>query len=257
MTTGSQLPRVPQAGPLADGGARVEFPPSGPAGDDAVTDGQGRTPAGTVRVGVVDDELVVAGLAQMLGSQLPGFEVACLGADGDGGARIETGATDVVLVDTAHQRPDLRRAAETLLVARVGRLVVYTSSQEEGQVLGALRAGAAGYLLKSTEPTVLGDQLRRVAAGETVVDPQVGARLAVHLARDTVPAWPAQQWGLSRRESEVLGLVVEGQRNQAIAKQLFVGTETVKSHLQAIYRKLGVNNRTQAVTVALRHGLYR
>ena len=100
--------------------------------------------------------------------------------------------------------------------------------------------------------------LEQVHAGETVVDPVLAARVASSAARmDSGDFWPGARLGLTQRESEVLGLIVAGLSNRAIASRLIIGEETVKSHTAAIYRKLGVGDRAGAVAAALREGVFK
>jgi DNA-binding NarL/FixJ family response regulator len=103
----------------------------------------------------------------------------------------------------------------------------------------------------------LADHLVRVHEGEVVVDPAMATRIAMraaHLGGGRI--WPGSQLGLSQRESEVLSLLVDGLSNRMIATQLVVGEETVKTHLRSIYRKLGVNDRAQAIAAAIRQGMF-
>jgi len=166
---------------------------------------------------------------------------------------------DVVLCDIRLRESsglDLcRRLTEQDPARRVLLLSVY---DDEQYLYQALRAGAAGYLLKRVSGEELVRSLEEVHAGQTVVDGTLAARVASSAARlDSGEFWPGARVGLTQRESEVLGLIVAGLSNRAIASRLVIGDETVKSHARAIYRKLGVGDRAGAVAAALREGLFR
>jgi len=138
------------------------------------------------------------------------------------------------------------------------RVVLLTVYDDEQYLFEALRAGAAGYLTKQVVAAELLGYLRRVLDGEIVVDPGLAGRVALSASRiERGEFWPGAALGLSRRESEVLELMVNGQTNRAIAARLMLGEETIKTHVRSIYRKLGVNDRAQAVAVALREGTFR
>lgn len=136
------------------------------------------------------------------------------------------------------------------------RVVVFTDDTDERLVLEALRIGASGYLLKSLSAAQLTDHLSRVRDGEVVVDPTVASRIAMSGAHGgNGQAWPGRQFGLSRRESQVLSLLADGLSNRFIATELVLGEETIKTHLRNIYRKLKVQDRAQAVAAAIRQGI--
>ncbi|MGQ0576009.1 MAG: response regulator [Pseudonocardia sp.] len=139
------------------------------------------------------------------------------------------------------------------------RRVVLLSVYDDDQYLfQALRAGAAGYLLKRITGEDLVRQLELVHAGETVIDAAMAGRAVAAAARmQSGEFWPGARHGLTHRESEVLALLVTGLSNRAIAHRLVVGDETVKSHMRAIYRKLAVGDRAGAVAVALREGIFQ
>ncbi len=137
-------------------------------------------------------------------------------------------------------------------------MVLLSVYDDEQYLYQALRAGAAGYLLKRVGGEELVRQLEQVSAGETVVDSALAGRAASSAARlQSGEFWPGAHLGLSHRESEVLALLVAGLSNRAIAARLVVGDETVKTHVRAIYRKLSVGDRAGAVAVALREGIFR
>ena len=214
-----------------------------------------------VRVVLVDDhEMVLEGLKAMLARFSGRVRVV-----GQAGSAEEARSVvialnpDVVLSDVrlrASSGLDLcRLLTERDPSLRVLLLSVY---DDEQYLYQALRAGAAGYLLKRISGEELVRSIEQVHAGETVVDGTMAARVASAAARlDSGEFWPGARLGLSQRESEVLGLVVGGLSNRAIASRLVIGDETVKSHVRAIYRKLGVGDRAGAVAAALREGLFR
>jgi DNA-binding NarL/FixJ family response regulator len=155
---------------------------------------------------------------------------------------------DIVLVDTYGAGPGAADLLESLAVVRPDRaVVVYTFGADRGYTDRALAAGVRGVVWKGAEADVLVDCLLRVARGETVVELPVG------LSAPPRPAcpWPFRDRGLSLRESEVLAHVVAGRSNREIAEALYVGAETVKTHVRSVLRKLGVANRTEATWAAL------
>jgi two-component system, NarL family, response regulator LiaR len=121
-------------------------------------------------------------------------------------------------------------------------------------VFGAVRAGAAGYLLKDTQPAELLAGIRAVAAGQGQLSPAVAARLLEEMAGDGPPAG-GDSPALTAREREVLGLIARGRSNKRIALELGMAEKTVKTHVGHILAKLGVSDRTQAALWAVRHGL--
>ena len=136
--------------------------------------------------------------------------------------------------------------------------MLLSAYDDEQYLFQALRAGAAGYLLKWVDGQDLVRQLERAAEGETVVDPTMAGRAVSSAARlQAGEFWPGARLGLTQRESEVLAHLVAGLSNRAIASKLVLGEETVKSHVRAIYRKLEVGDRAGAVATALREGIFR
>ncbi|WP_405502633.1 response regulator transcription factor [Streptomyces niveus] len=129
------------------------------------------------------------------------------------------------------------------------RVIVLTTYETDTDILRAVEAGAAGYLLKDLTRAELADAVRAASRGETVLAPSVAARLVDQLR--SRPERPR----LSQRETAVLRLVAEGCTNAEIGRRLFIGESTVKTHLLRIFTKLGVTDRTAAVTNAMRHGL--
>jgi NarL family two-component system response regulator LiaR len=132
------------------------------------------------------------------------------------------------------------------------RVVVLTSFASDDQVIPAVQAGAAGYLLKDVEPTGLEAAIRLVHEGEALLDPQIAGRVMEEVAR---PSPSADVSMLTPREREVLRLLARGLSNRELADTLVVSEKTVKTHVSSILMKLGVHDRTQAALLAVREGL--
>lgn len=214
-----------------------------------------------VRLLLVDDQEVVRqGLAAMLARHTQRIRIVGEAEDAEQAERLALNLKpDVVLCDVrlgaASGLDVCERLAARLPSVRVVMLSVYDDPQYLYQ---ALRAGAAGYLLKQVQGAELATYVERAAAGEVVIDSTLAGRVALHAARlDSGEFWSGAALGLSQRESEVLELLVAGLSNRAIAGRLVLGEETVKTHLRGLYRKLDVNDRAAAVAVALREGLFR
>ena len=207
-----------------------------------------------IRVLIVDDHAVVReGLRAFLQTQ-EGIEVA--GEAADGREAVEASARlrpDVILMDLV--MPELDGvAAMRVLRERVpdARVIVLTSFLDDDKLLPAIRAGAAGYLLKNAEPKELARAVRAAHAGEALLDPVVAARLVETLAADG-GLDPVDR--LTPREREVLVLIGRGFPNKRIARELDVSEKTVKTHVGHVLAKLGVTDRTQAAVLAVRAGL--
>lgn len=199
---------------------------------------------------IADDHAVVReGLRTFLDLQ-DGIEVAGEAADGrEAVDEAERLRPDVVLMDLVMPRLDGVEAMRELR-ARVpqARVVVLTSFLDDERLLPALRAGAAGYLLKNVEPRELARSIRLAAAGEALIDPAVAARLVDALGSDG----PAGHAELTPREQEVLDLIGRGFANKRIALELGIAEKTVKTHVSHVLAKLGVSDRTQAALYAAR-----
>src|SRR5262249_40917805 len=212
-----------------------------------------------VRVVLVDGtELLIQGLQAMLAPHRERVEmVGAVPATvlESSGPPVDA---DVALVDVdQHGAGGLDMVSGLMAANPKVRTVIFTNDAEERRLFEALRLGVSGYLLKSMGSAAVADHLARAADGEVVVDPTMATRIAKWAAgQEQGSSWPGVQLGLSRRESEVLDLLVHGRSNGRIAIELVVGTETVKTHLRSIYRKLGVNSRAQAVAAALRQGVF-
>lgn len=203
-----------------------------------------------IRVLVVDDHPVVrGGVVGWLAAQ-PDIDV--VGEAGDGQealAMVAALAPDVVLMDLRMPRMDGATAAGRLAADHPGvRVLVLTTYDTDADIVRAVEAGATGYLLKDTPLPQLADAVRAAARGETVLAPPVAARL---VSRMRAPAADAP----TARELEVLAGVARGLTNAEIGRQLFIGEATVKTHLLRVFAKLGVDDRTRAVLVAVERGL--
>lgn len=208
--------------------------------------------AESIRVLVVDDHAVVReGLRAFLDLQ-DGIDVVGEASDGDEAiAAAEELLPDVVLMDLVMPRLDGLAAMRALRERVPGaRVIVLTSFLDDEKVLPALRAGAAGYLLKNAAPQELARAIRAAFAGEVVLDPVVAARLVDTLAGGVEPLDR-----LTPREREVLELIGRGFPNKLIARELGLSEKTVKTHVGHVLAKLGVTDRTQAAVVAVRAGL--
>jgi NarL family two-component system response regulator LiaR len=208
-----------------------------------------------ISVLVVDDHAVVRqGLRTFLELQ---EDIAVVGEAGDGEAALEAVARlrpDVVLMDLVMPRLGGVRAIERLRALAPGtRVIVLTSFLDEDKVLPAVRAGAAGYLLKDVQPAELVRAIRMVDRGEALLHPAVAARVMRELAGDGARAERHEL--LTARELEVLALLAAGRANKAIAHELGCAEKTVKTHVGNILGKLGLSDRTQAALYAVREGL--
>lgn len=206
----------------------------------------------TVRVLIADDHPVVrAGLRAVLDQQ-DGIEVVHDTGSADEAVQLVAEAqVDVVLMDLQFGSVMAGTGATAAITSRPGapRVLVLTTYDTEADLLAAIEAGAAGYLLKDASPQELADGIRAAATGQTVLAPAVATRL-VQRARGPGTA-------LTTRELEVLQLVGEGLSNAEISKRLFLSQATVKSHLVHVYEKLAVGSRTAAVAAAREAGLIR
>jgi DNA-binding NarL/FixJ family response regulator len=210
----------------------------------------GPGPDAAIRVLVVDDHPVVrAGLIGMLGATA-GLDVVGEASDGYGAvAEAHRLEPDVILMDLRLPGLDGAEATARILAGNPTiRVLVVTTYDTDRDILRAVEAGAAGYLLKDAPMAVLADAVRRAAAGETVLAPPAAAAL-LSRARTPVPA------GLTAREVEVLAEVARGLTNDEIGRRLFISGATVKTHLLHVFAKLAVDDRTAAVTAAMALGV--
>ena len=212
--------------------------------------------AGRIRIVVVDDHPVVReGLVAMLQTQ-PDFEVVAEAGTGVEALRvIERFGPDVVLLDLELPGVDgvgvLRRLRER---ATASRVIVFTVFDTDDRITSAVEAGAAGYLLKGAPRSDLFAAIRVVHAGGSLLQPLVASTVLRHVARRDQNASP-NTVSLTPREQSVIDLLARGKSNKEIAATLGVTERTAKFHVSAIFTKLGVSNRTEAVTRAVHAGL--
>lgn len=205
-----------------------------------------------IRVLLVDDHPVVrAGIEGILSSQ---SDIEVVGEASDGIEAIclnQTLQPDVILMDLQMPKMDGITAIKAITEqTNPPHILVLTTYDTDADIVRAIQAGATGYLLKDTPREDFFAAVRQVAQGKSVLTPVVASRLMAHMRG------PAEEQ-LSGREIEVLTLVAQGHSNKDIAKQLHISTATVKTHLIHIYGKLGVSDRTAAVTTALEKGILR
>jgi len=195
---------------------------------------------------VEDHPLLREGIAAIINSQPDMLVVA---APANGSEALEAFRAlrpDVTLMDL--RLPDLN-GIEVMIAIRAefpnARIIVLTTFERDVEIQRALKAGAHGYLLKSMPPQQMVETIRRVHAGQKCISPEIAAGLAEHMSDEA----------LSGREVDVLRHVATGNRNRDIAETLYIAEETVKVHLKHIMHKLGANDRTQAVAIAVRRGI--
>lgn len=199
---------------------------------------------------LVDDHPVVReGLRGMIDVEPDLMVVGEAGSGAEAIAMAESLRPDVILMDLRMPDVDGVTATERILAALPQtRIVVVTTYESDSDILRAVEAGAAGYLLKDATRAQLADAVRDAASGKTVLAPTVADRL-VHFVRQPTSVM------LSTREVEVLNHVAKGETNAEIGHQLHIGEATVKTHLLRAFNKLGVSDRTAAVTTAMSLGL--
>lgn len=199
-----------------------------------------------------DEDLVRGGLAAIVDSE-PDLTVVGEAVDGvDAVAQVRRLRPDVVLMDVRMPRVDGIEATQQILqlVPQPPKILVVTTFDNDEYVYGALRAGADGFLLKRTRPTELVAAVRLVARAESLLFPAAVRELAVRHRTTEAATDRVDRAGLTEREREVLRLMAQGMSNAEIAAELFLGTETVKTHVAGILTKLRVRDRTQAVIAA-------
>jgi len=218
--------------------------------------GSERPRAERIRIVVIDDHPVVReGLVAMLQTQSDFEIVGEAGSGEDGVTLIEQLATDVVLLDL--ELPELDGVGVLRLLRErnaATRVIVFTVFDTDERIISAVEAGAAGYLLKGAPRSELFAAIRIVHGGGSLLQPLVASTVLRHVARRDRAAEPPPV-SLTPREQSVLQLLVRGKSNKEIAATLGVTERTIKFHVSAIFTKLAVANRTEAVTKAVNAGL--
>ncbi|MFI6393773.1 response regulator [Nonomuraea sp. NPDC050547] len=212
----------------------------------------------TIRVLIADDqELVRTGFKMILDAQ-PDMDVVAAVADGaDAVAEARRLRPDVCLLDIRMPKLDgleVTRALAGPGVENPMRVVIVTTFDLDEYVYGALRAGATGFLLKDSGPTLLIEAIRAAATGDALVSPSVTVRLLQHLAQPKRSTAQPEE-ALTERELDVVRLVARGRTNQEVAGELFVSLSTVKTHLGSIQSKLGARNRVEIAAWAWESGV--
>ena len=207
------------------------------------------TQAQKIRILSVEDHPVFReGLSTIIGSQEDMLLLAQAANAAEAIEEFRRHRPDITLMDL---RLPGTTGIDTLITIReefpAARIIMLTTSDSDGEIQRALRAGASGYVLKSMPKDELLAVIRSVHMGRRHVPPQVAARLAEHLGEETLTA----------RELEVLRLIRDGYRNKQIAQQLAIAENTVNFHIKNLVDKLGANDRTHAVTIAIRRGFLR
>ncbi|MGO3146762.1 MAG: response regulator [Leucobacter sp.] len=212
-----------------------------------------------IKVLVVDDHPIVrAGIVGLLETERD-FEVVGEAVSGEEALdRAAETAPDVVLMDLRMPGMGGVEATRQLLAQSAGigavalRVLVFTTYEDDEQILAAIEAGANGYLVKAAPASELAAGVRAVAAGQTVLAPSIAAQLVKRASNGGGTGEHAGPRAvLTPREAEILTLVGEGLSNPAIAARLYIGESTVKTHLLHVFEKLGVSDRTRAVTRAM------
>lgn len=205
------------------------------------------SPASAIRILVVDDHAALREGVMAMCSREPGIEIVGEATNGDEAiAAFDALLPHIMLLDLAMPvRGGIEVIEEVRKRHNDARIIVLTTYEGDAQAIRALKAGACGYLLKSALRKELLDAIRAVHAGRRYVLAEIAQEIAIHAAEEA----------LSPREIDILQMVAAGKANKVIARELSVSEDTVKAHLRSVFSKLNVNDRTQAVTVALRRGI--
>ncbi|AWB35228.1 response regulator [Orrella marina] len=211
----------------------------------------------TIRVLLIDDHALFRSGVRLLLQRQPGVEVVAEASDAlEGIKRAKELVPDIILLDL-HMPGMSGLDAITLLREEVpqSHIIMLTVSEDSEDLTRALRAGAAGYLIKNIDAQVFVDALRRVMDGESVISNEMTARLVASLRQPRIDIPADHTEKLTPRECDILGELALGMSNKEIARKLDLAESTVKIHLQSILRKLELSNRVQAAIYAVEHGM--
>lgn len=210
-----------------------------------------------IRVLLVDDHALLRSGVKALLQRHCDFEVVGEAPDSLEGVRIAAATRpDVILLDLHMPGISGKDSVKLFLEASPqSHVVMLTVSENAGDLLDSLRAGASGYLLKNIETETLLDSIRRAAEGDSVVSAQMTGKLVRGLQAAPAASAQADNGALSPREREILSHLAKGSSNKEIARNLDVAESTVKIHVQHILRKLNLSSRVQAAVHAIEHGL--
>jgi DNA-binding NarL/FixJ family response regulator len=210
----------------------------------------------TLRVLLADDQdLVRAGFRVILGME---DDIEVVGEAGDGLAAVDLVTRlrpDVVLMDVQMPGIDGLEATRRVLAGTETKVVILTTFDREDYLFEALRAGASGFLLKNASPEDLVEAVRIVARGDALLSPEVTRRVIARFSAPAPPVPAHRPPELTDREFEVLVQLARGSSNAEIAKELYLGETTVKTHVSRVLTKLGLRDRTHAVVFAYEHGI--
>jgi DNA-binding NarL/FixJ family response regulator len=213
----------------------------------------------SIRVLLADDQAMIRGGLRLILENQPGIDVVAEAADGTEAIRLARQLRpDVCLIDI--RMPGKDGIEVTRAIAGPGvpdplRVVIVTTFDLDEYVYGALRAGAAGFVLKGASPALLAEAVRAAHAGDALISPQVTLRLLRHVAPVAASAARRPVAPLSDREIEVVQAIAKGRTNTEIGADLFISLSTVKSHLASIHTKLGARNRVEIAGWAWETGL--
>lgn len=208
-----------------------------------------------IKILIADDHLIIRQGLRLILETENDFELVGEATDGTEALSLCKKLTpDVVLMDLRMPNLDGLTAIEKLRIEQPNiAVVILTTFNEDALMFRGLRSGARGYLLKDTDRSTLFDTIRAAARGETLLKPEIMARV---LSQKIVTKTESSgQTDLTDRELEVLAFVARGERSKEIAAQLGISERTVKAHLASIYGKLGVDSRAAAIAVAAQKGL--
>lgn len=210
-----------------------------------------------LRVVLVDDQDLVRAGFRLILSVEDGIEVVGEAADGEAAVELVGRVRpDVVLMDVQMPGLDGVRATERIVAAGTAQVVILTTFDRDDYLFDALQAGASGFLLKNAAPEDLVDAVRAVAAGQALLAPEVTRRVIARFAGAPAAGYrPDRLASLTGRETQVLEAVAQGLSNTEIARRMYLGEATVKTHVSRVLGKLGLRDRVQAVVFAYECGL--